>query len=141
MQVFYIHPKASGYLINDGTPTNTLYIVDKQAICILYERLGAIIAGGQDDGTLFMPASPNHNISEMITSLEARHIAKEQGYDLPNTTLNSACDRGTIPGATKEHDATKSRWRMPRQEFFVWFEGWKASKDKGFKRGRRPAQS
>ena len=73
-----------------------------------------------------------------ITTPQARQYAAKQGYAIPYQSLNSACERGNIPGAIKEHGATHSRWRIPRQQFLIWFERWKAAKATSQKRGTRP---
>lgn len=54
--------------------------------------------------------------NEYISNAEAHSLALEHGIELPRTTLISACQRGTIPGAQKQ----RGRWRVPRTAFLTW---------------------
>ena|SRR3990167_3737974 len=53
---------------------------------------------------------------KMISYDEAQQIAVSAGRSIPCSSLRSACQRGTIPGAAKQ----RGRWRMPESEFRAW---------------------
>jgi hypothetical protein len=130
MQVFYIYPREVGLLISDGTRTNILAVEDRDALITLKKRIDGYLANGSDDGTMFLPAqsvgsslgaSQPITALDIVTTQQALQMAEEAGFHLITQTINSACMRGQIAGAHKP----KGRWRMPRQEFLIWFEDWK----------------
>ena len=59
---------------------------------------------------------PRHDGVKMISYDEAQQIARDAGRDIPSSSLRSACQRGTIPGAVKH----RGRWRMPENHFREW---------------------
>lgn len=61
---------------------------------------------------------------EYIKTIHAIRRAAVEGYELHATTLNSACERGTIANAKK----LRSRWHMPKPEFETWYADWKFKK-------------
>ncbi len=134
MQVFYIYPREFGVLISDGTRTNLLAVEDREALITLKRRIDGYLAGGSDDGTLFLPSpstasngaplgvSQPSTVSDIVTTQQAFRLAEEAGLRLPLQSINSACARGQIVGAYKP----AGRWRMPRHEFLIWFEDWKS---------------
>ena len=59
---------------------------------------------------------PRHDGIRMISYSEAQQIAVDAGRNIPSSSLRSACQRGTIPGAAKQ----RGRWRMPENQFREW---------------------
>ena len=59
---------------------------------------------------------PRHDGVKMISYDEAQQIAVNAGREIPSSSLRSACQRRTIPGAAKQ----RGRWRMPENQFREW---------------------
>lgn len=126
MAFFSIRPKAGGYLISDNNIDNATFVPDQEALQQLYSSIGEIL-GIENPPT---PAS-TETPPEMISSGDAITYASEQGYNLGITTLNSACERGSIPGATQGNANERyARWQIPRHEFMLWFSTWKTKADR-----------
>lgn len=117
-QVFTIHPKGVGYLVTDGNIDNTIYVANRDTMRQLYDRIDTLLTSADVAPT---PPPPK---PDMMTSDEAIAHAAQDGLDLPLTTLNSACTRNSIRGAVKAHDASHSRWQIPRTSFLYWYETW-----------------
>ena len=115
-QIFNIHPKGSSFLITDGNIDNTIYVANLETMHQLYGQINALLTSAD---AVLTPPKP-----EMMTSDEAIAHAAQDGLDLPLTTLNSACTRNSIRGAVKAHDASHSRWQIPRTSFLYWYETW-----------------
>jgi len=115
-QIFTIRPKGGSYLVTDGNIDNTIYVANLETMRQLYGQISALLT--QADAALTSPQP------EMMTSDEAIAHAAQDGLELPLTTLNSACIRNSIRGAVKAHDASHSRWQIPRTSFLYWYETW-----------------
>lgn len=59
---------------------------------------------------------PRHDGVEMISYEKAQQMAVNSGLSIPSSSLRSACQRKTIPGAEK----VKGRWQMPEDQFREW---------------------
>ena len=59
---------------------------------------------------------PRHDGVKMISHEKAQQMAVNAGLAIPSSSLRSACQRKTIPGAEK----VKGRWQMPEDQFRQW---------------------
>ena len=94
-------------------PTNRLHLADLSTLLLLRARIEDYIRDLQPDARADTPpVAPN----ALISTSEARAIAKERGHPLPLSALGMAIHRGTLKGAYKE----QSRWIIPRANFETW---------------------
>ncbi len=99
-----------------------LYVADLAELLRLRQRINDYIDTQQADGELPTAIQPP---KEMLKTGDALRLAKEAGYDLPRSTLVSACTLGIIPGAHKEG----AHWRIPYADFENWFKTWSTKQD------------
>lgn len=104
-------------LIRDADDeANALYITDMRDLLRLRARLNAYVDTLEADGQLEAAPLPP---GEMITTVQARNEAAEQGTPIEESTLRMAIVRGVITGAEKRG----GRWWLPRNEFQAWLQG------------------
>lgn len=96
------------FIINPENPMQVMRLTELAEVSELHTAL-----------TEFLTAQ---RLTEFIGSTQAQQIAQEQGYTIPITSLVNACARGTIPAANKR----RGRWYMPKTNFLLWFDEWKA---------------
>lgn len=124
-QLFSIRRKAGGYLISDENIDNATFVSDQDALKQLYQSIGEVL--NETPAPLFSQPEAEDTI---LSTGDALAYAKEQGYDLSFTTLNSACERGSIIGAAKSGSGRYDRWNLPRSGFLLWFNTWKTKADR-----------
>jgi hypothetical protein len=104
----------------EDDPTNALVITDLRDLLLLRARLDQFTSNLATDGTVANHPMPEPHADDTISVAQAISIASRTGYNLPPTTLKSAVYRGTIKGSYQQG----TRWRIPRQAFEEWFQGW-----------------
>lgn len=117
----YTSPRGEGqqFVIQlDDNPHNRLVVPDLETMLHLRYRLNQFVDTQEVDGHL--DEEVKMNPTQMIGTAEAKRIARARGFEMATSTLNSAYERGTIPGAKK----MGGRWRFPRHEFEAWLTRW-----------------
>jgi hypothetical protein len=99
-----------------------LYVADLAELLRLRQRINDYIDTQEADSELSTVTPPP---AEILKTGDALRLAKEAGYDLPRSTLVSACAQGLIAGAYKEG----ARWRIPYADFDGWFQVWSTKQD------------
>lgn len=97
-------------------PANALYLTDMRDLLRLRTRINTYLDTLEADAQL---EAPPLQPGDMITTVQARTEAAEQGTPIEESTLRMAIVRGAIPGAEKRG----GRWWLPRGEFHVWLQG------------------
>jgi hypothetical protein len=98
---------------------NALLLGDLRDLLQLRSRLNAFINTQEPDGGIDAPPVSEH---EMVSAVQAREEAAEDGIDFGEPTLRLAMTRGTIPGAEKRG----RRWWLPRRESEKWLKGYRS---------------
>ena len=119
--MYKILTSGSGYLIQEeDNPDNVIKINDMVAMLRLRKRILDLVDTLVTDDEVDDHESAGQE--KITSSVGARRIAADLGYDLPNNTLLYACQSGSIEGAEK----IGGRWSVPTAAFLKWFELWKS---------------
>lgn len=90
-----------------------LLVADLRDLLQLHEAISAHLESKHIAQKPVQPATADEDI---ISAIQARELAEQQGVELNESTLRMAMQRGAIAGAHKRG----GRWYLPEAEFLQW---------------------
>lgn len=110
-----------GMVIVDDDSLNAIRVSSLSDLLKLRKRINDYVDDQRADGQV-EASDPLSAMADYMDTVTARKVASDRGYELPSSTIVSACARGSILGAVKDG----GRWRVPRLAFDEWLRAWAA---------------